>query len=228
MSSTENQYQQVDHRTRVGQERRQKMRMRLLESALLVYAEKGIDASVIDDVIVKAGVSRGTFYNYFRANSDVVTTLGEILSNEIVSQIEKTVGELPDPVEVLATGLRMFLQTTKDYPHYASFIWKAGFNAQTAQYLIYDYLPRHIKKSVAQGSFRVKDEQIAFEIIVGIMLATIFSLSTRSPGPGYPECMVKHALMALGISEPEAERLVRLPLPSTDLDANSLLVRAHS
>ena len=46
-------------------ERRARMRRTLVEAALLVFAEKGVDASVIDDVITAAGVSRGTFYKLF-------------------------------------------------------------------------------------------------------------------------------------------------------------------
>ena len=49
-----------DHRTRVAAEKRARMRRKLVESALLVFAEKGVDASVIEDVIAVAGVSRGT------------------------------------------------------------------------------------------------------------------------------------------------------------------------
>ncbi len=50
-----------DHRPRVAAEKRARMRRKLIENALLVFAEKGVDASVIDDVIRTANVSRGTF-----------------------------------------------------------------------------------------------------------------------------------------------------------------------
>ena len=61
-----------DHRTRVAAERRARMHRKLVESALLVFAEKGVDASVIEDVIAAADVSRGTFYNYFRTNGELL------------------------------------------------------------------------------------------------------------------------------------------------------------
>ena len=35
------------------------MQLRLIEAALAVFAEKGIEATVIDDVISAAGVARG-------------------------------------------------------------------------------------------------------------------------------------------------------------------------
>ncbi len=218
--------QATDHRTRVGQLRRQKMRARLIESALGVFAEKGIDASVIDDVISAAGVSRGTFYNYFRTNSELVIAIGEGLSNEIVSLIEEEVGDLEDPVEILATGLRLFLHTAKGFPHFARFVWKAGFNIDAAGHLVYEYLPRHIWRSMERKAFTVADVNTALEVIFGVMLAALYSLSTRSPAEGYPEQMVAHALIALGVPAPEATRLVALPLPQIALAEDSLLVRS--
>ena len=50
--------QTSQHRSRVGAERRHRTRVRLIESALEVFAAKGVDATVIEDVIASAGVSR--------------------------------------------------------------------------------------------------------------------------------------------------------------------------
>ncbi|HNN08489.1 MAG TPA: helix-turn-helix domain-containing protein, partial [Azospira sp.] len=60
----------VDHRTRVGQERRERTRAKLLAAALPVFAKHGADAAIIDSIIQQAGVARGTFYNYFRTNDE--------------------------------------------------------------------------------------------------------------------------------------------------------------
>ena len=73
-----------DHRPRVAAERRARMRRKLVESALFVFAEKGVDASVIEDVIAAAGVSRGTFYNYFRTNAELLAAAINELGNEVV------------------------------------------------------------------------------------------------------------------------------------------------
>lgn len=217
----------TNHRTRVGMERRQKMRMRLIESAFIVFAQKGVDVSVIDDVIAEAQVSRGTFYNYFRTNTELMAAVSQTLSNELVSLIEDTVGGREDPVDILATGLRLFLKTAIAYPHFASFVWRAGFNAVAAGHLVYTYLPRHIVRGTERGALAVTDVAAALEVIAGIMLAAVFSISTRSPGTDYPELMVKHILLALGVAQDEAFRLVCLPLPTIELPEQSLLVKAH-
>lgn len=45
----------VDHRSRVGAERRSRMRACLVECALLVFAEHGLDAAIINKMIKTAG-----------------------------------------------------------------------------------------------------------------------------------------------------------------------------
>ncbi len=71
-----------DHRTRVAAARGARMHHKLVESALLVFAEKGVDASVIEDVIAAADVSRGTFYNYFRTTGELFAAAIQELGNE--------------------------------------------------------------------------------------------------------------------------------------------------
>ena len=215
----------VDHRTRVGLERRRKMRMRLLKSAFIVFSQKGVDVSVIDDVIAEAKVSRGTFYNYFRTNSELMSAVGEMLSNELIDLIESVVGELDDPVEILATGLRLFLHTARDYPHFASFMWRSGFNSNSTGNLVYSYLPRHLTRSMQEERIEANDAVMALEFIVGVMLAAIFAISNRSPDKNYPEAMISQLLKGLGVSQVEAQRLVSLPLPTIRLPEESILVQ---
>ena len=115
-----------NHRTRVGAERRQKMRLRLLESALQVFAEKGPDGAVIDDMIVAAGISRGTFYNYFRTNEELLIALAETLSDELAQLVDALVQGIDDPLTRVALALRAYLHTARSYPLFAAFIDRAS------------------------------------------------------------------------------------------------------
>src|ERR1700691_3185860 len=97
-----------DHRPRVAAEKRARMRRKLVESALLVFAEKGVDASVIADVIGAAGVSRGTFYSYFRAIAELLVAVNEELNDEISTLIKAQVRPDPDPTARRWMGFRLF------------------------------------------------------------------------------------------------------------------------
>src|SRR5688572_6508878 len=86
-----------DHRVRVAALRREKMRARLLEAALIVFSQHGVEASVIDEITSVAGVSRGTFYNYFRTNEELLTAVAVEAGGEIAAAVMALFDEPPDP-----------------------------------------------------------------------------------------------------------------------------------
>ena len=97
-----------DHRTRVGREKRSRMRKRLLSAVMLCYAErKGHETPGIDDVIRVAEVSRATFYLHFVSMEEAFDALREQLADEIKA-VEQFFGRA-DPLEQLAIGIQMFL-----------------------------------------------------------------------------------------------------------------------
>ena len=97
-----------DHRTRVGREKRDRMRKRLLSAVMLCYAErKGHETPGIDDVIREAEVSRATFYLHFVSMEEAFKALSVQLADEIRS-VEHFF-ERSDPLERLAIGIQMFL-----------------------------------------------------------------------------------------------------------------------
>ncbi len=222
------QKQKVDHRTRVGNERRQKMRMRLVESALEVFDEKGIEATVIDDVISAAGVARGTFYNYFQTIDELLAALSMELGNDVMRSVERAVEDYPDPALRLASGLRLYLHTVLLYPSVSGFFWRAGLNAVGPSHLAFEYLPRHVQDGIDAGALKVGAVATAIDIIAGITLTTIRAASTREVAPDYPEQMVGHILLALGVTRATVARLLARDLPQIELSPDSMLARlAH-
>jgi AcrR family transcriptional regulator len=217
----------VDHRSRVGEERRQRMQLRLIESGLLVFAQKGVDASVVDDVIAEAGVSRGTFYNYFRTTAELLAAIGDTLGNELIALIDVVVKRHENPAERVGTGVRMFLRTAHSHPLFAAFVWRAGFNGASAGNLVHRYLPRDIAAGLERELFVAADVSAAMHVLVGISLSATFAISTRTMPKDYPEQTVVHLLLALGVPRKEAKRIVGMRLPALPFNEDSLLARTR-
>jgi AcrR family transcriptional regulator len=93
-----------DHRTRTAELRREQMRRRLIESAIIVFAEHGVSSAVIGQVIATAGVSRGSFYNYFRTNEELSDAVCMELAGELVAHAEAALTEDMVPETALAVG----------------------------------------------------------------------------------------------------------------------------
>lgn len=83
-------------------------RRELLDAARDVFVEKGFAAASVDDIVLRAGVARGTFYLYFQDKRAVFEALvDEFLSriSACVKSIDLSPGAAP-PVEQLRANVR--------------------------------------------------------------------------------------------------------------------------
>lgn len=217
-----------DHRTRVAADRREKMRARLIESAMLVFARRGADGSVIDEVITTAEVSRGTFYHYFRTNEELLAAVAEEVGNQLLQIVDPVIRELPDPAARVACGIRLALTVGRAHPHLAGFMLRVGPPALGAQSLATVYLPRDIEAGIESGRFAAMPARLAFDLITGPVLAAFHTLLTTVVPDDYPQQLAQAVLMALGVPRAAATKAASLALPPLHLSADSLLVRAQA
>lgn len=53
-------------------ERKKATRDRLIEAALRLFAARGYDATLVEEITRSAGVAKGTFFNYFKTKEDLL------------------------------------------------------------------------------------------------------------------------------------------------------------
>lgn len=68
----------------------------LMDSAQALFLDKGIVGTIIDEIVSKAGVSKGTFYHYFSSKSDVVAALRERFSRRFREQTQAAIDSVAD------------------------------------------------------------------------------------------------------------------------------------
>jgi AcrR family transcriptional regulator len=215
-----------NHRSRVGAERRERTRARLLESALLVFAEKGPEAAVIDDVIVLAGMSRGSFYNYFRTNEELLDAVSAVISDELLRLIDPVVQLHHDPVARVACGARLFLRSVQQYPLLGAFLSRLPWPTAGSQLIGVGFLARDLNTGIAQNRFTHIQPRVAVDLVVGTMFSAAHALSSETLPDEYPEEMAKAILQGLGVTERVAAKYIALPLPEVNLHEQSVLKRA--
>ena len=168
-----------DHRVRVGAQRREKTRLRLLESALTVFAEKGPDAAVIDDFIAAAGVARGTFYNHFKTTNELMLALAAAMSDEVLQVVDPIVLELDDPIARVAAGMRLYMQMAMRYPLWGGFITRVGTRIATRGQLVDQYLMRDLESALKSKRINVDSVLVARDIVLGSIFYGIETMLTE-------------------------------------------------
>jgi AcrR family transcriptional regulator len=218
----------VDHRPRVAAERRERMRKLLLESAMLVFAQKGVSSTVIHDVVAAANVSQGSFYKYFRTSDDLFHAVAEELSNEVVRLIEAAICTIENPALRVATAIRSYLHLMRNYPVVAQFIVSAGLRLANKKSAVYHYLPRDLKAGQKRGYFDALPANVAIDMIGGAGLMSIYRMVSEKTTKNYPERVVCTILRSLGVGASDAALFVAHPLPKLVAPLDSLLSRAQA
>lgn len=212
-----------DHRARVGEQRRARMRRRLVQSAMRVFACKGVDASVIEDVIADAGVSRGTFYNYFTSNVDLMAAAEQELGRDLVDEVEKRVVQVDGGAARLATGILLFLGVARDCPLFGRLVARVGLQKTGPGGLIHRYMPTHIRAGTQEGDFLPVPLPVALDLIAGAAVAGVERMMRGEASPDHPADIVAAILRGLGMEASAARRLADRPVAPLTPAAGSLL-----
>jgi AcrR family transcriptional regulator len=94
-------------------------RGRLLDAIAVVVAEKGYAAASVADVIAHAGVSRRTFYEYFRDKEDCFLAAYDAGVEILIETVREAGSGLDDPLSVTRARVHAYLETLAAEPAFA-------------------------------------------------------------------------------------------------------------
>jgi AcrR family transcriptional regulator len=97
----------VNRRTQA--ERRAATRAALIAAARALFAERGYAAVGTEQIVRRAGVTRGALYHHFPAKPDLFRAVYERVEQELTERIVTEVPLVGDPVAVLRDGTAVFL-----------------------------------------------------------------------------------------------------------------------
>ena len=89
-------------------------RDQLLAAARTLFAERGYGGVGTEEIVARAGVTRGALYHHFADKKDLFRAVFEEVEEELVASIGAKMGAVDDPWELLVTGLRAFLDACLD------------------------------------------------------------------------------------------------------------------
>jgi AcrR family transcriptional regulator len=189
--------------------RRKRTRERLIAAALEVIAEKGAEAASIEDFVAAAGVSRGTFYNYFPAVEDLLSALNAQMGAEMDQTFVAVTEGVRDPALGLALVIQESFRQSAINPTRA---WVAlridGANVprQAESVARFDMI---FRAAVARGRFRSIDGDAARNLLFGaVRMAQVEILAGRAD-PAHTVELVALVLVAYGLALEEAAEISR-------------------
>jgi AcrR family transcriptional regulator len=198
---------------------RLRTRALLLDAAVRVFARKGAGAAAIHEIAAEAGVSNGTFYNYFRTREELVEATSLRLTERLFADVTASSTAIDDAAERVAIGSRRFVATAGEDPTWGAAvlrIWasSAVLNVHTSRAVLAD-----LRAGRRSGRFRFASEAAALDLVQGAVLAGIRSVLERRAGPEHPSHVAGLVLRGLAVPPDEADAIARRPLPGSGIRA---------
>jgi AcrR family transcriptional regulator len=206
---SENELESADHRVRVARERRERMRARLLEAVMHVYAghiEEGPPS--VDSVIRQADVSRATFYKYFNSVEEAISALGRELVDEMIASLINLYNPRDTAFFRMTGAIQLFLLRSVIDPTWAAFVGRSDGLARDGE--LFRGITTHLAQSRESHLVEFKNLEAATTIAIGSLMEAIRHLAvTRNPSREYIDEVTVMILRGLGLDAAQAAETVR-------------------
>ena len=218
-----------------GARRKRETRARLLDAALRLMAEKGMEGVAINEITEAADVGFGSFYNHFESKEAIYATLVDNVFEEFADTLDRLAGGLSDPAEVIAVSVRHTLMRARRDPVWGRFLIREGFSAGMLSRGLGQRLLRDIGNGIAAKRFIVADPFIGFLSVGGTVLAAVAAelnfVAPSAPaaqlldelgfsGEHFAERTAATILQTLGLKRAEAEKIAMRALPLIEAEVD--------
>jgi AcrR family transcriptional regulator len=131
---------------------RQSQRERLFAATVAVVADKGYEATRVEDVLVLAGVSRNAFYKHFSNKRDCFVATLEAINGFVVPAIVDTFEQTPGPWDrKLAAILDLLATAIVAQPAMARVAWVEVYSGGPAAIAVAEQLDNKIEDIVCRA-----------------------------------------------------------------------------
>lgn len=196
-------------RAAAAEQRRARTRERLLDAAEAVVAEKGLEAASVEEIVRGAGVSRGTFYNYFPTPTDLIHALNHRVAAHLDDQLDGLALQSDDPATRLAATFHTVLVAYLADPVRGWVAFQVANSRAPRQRAFEARFAQLYEQGVARGQFRQVDMTAAWTVAFGAMRMAQRDTVAAGAVPIQTVQVVALILAAFGLPYDEAERISR-------------------
>lgn len=203
----------VNFRTRTGRVRRARTRATILAAAFEIFDAKGVGRTTVEDVRERAGLARGSFYNYFQTYEDMLKELAAEIARQINAEQSERFEDLPNRAERLWSYLRYAILRASSDRSCTEVLLRVTPLVGSLTDHMRAHAEREMQLSADSGAIRVPSTDVALDLGYGLVTMTLRrALDTKSAKRELQAAGLM-LLRAYGVDEAEARRISRLRPP---------------
>lgn len=188
---------------------------RLHRAALQLFAERGVTQVNVSELAEAAGMARGTVYNNVSDLDGLFSQVAAQLSAEMTERIESSVGQIQDPAQKLANGIRYFTKRAHEDPHWGRFVCRFALSAASLQEIWTGQAVKDLQEGLEKGRYVFQQEQLASVvafITAAVLGSILLVLEGRKTWRDAGSDAAQFVLTAVGVPREEARALASMEL----------------
>lgn len=202
----------------LGRRDRRKLATRgaLLDATQALLSSQSMDALSVDEIVERADVARGTFYNYFADKAALERELAAQVRTRVENEIARTNEGIRDPAERIARAFCCVLQFFLGARQQADAMARLFPRATDPAAPINAGVRGDVTEGLERGRIVAPSEDVAVATIVGVFMAGVNRALDlpSSKADTIAIGMGTILLHGLGIGRPQAERIMRQAVQS--------------
>lgn len=185
----------------------------LVDAALRLFSRQGIGATTIYEIAQEAGVSNGSFYNYFRTREDILVAGAHRLAKYFTDQVSASYADVTDAAERVSIGSRRFMLKAASDPEWGAAVLSVWNGTPLMAKRVSKALLRDLRLGRRAGRFTYRSERAAVDLVQGVVLAGMRSILEGASATRHARETTGLVLQGLGVPAEEASEVARRPLP---------------
>lgn len=188
-------------------------RTALIAAGLDLMVDRPIDAIAIDEVVARAGVAKGSFFNHFVDKHAFAAAVAAVVRLEVEAEVARANAGIVDPVARIAGGMAVAARLAIAQPRRMTILLRAQEPATSQTHPLNRGLKGDIEAALAEGLLRPEARDMGVTYWLGLCLVLSAHLVTTRPPLTLAATlladMLTLGLTGLGVPAERAAQLAR-------------------
>ena len=166
-----------------------KTKRKIFEASMKLFAEKGYDATSVEEITATVGVAKGTLYYHFSSKEEIYNFLLEEGTKLLINNIDVKVSKLNNSIDKLRSIALLQLRVITKYQNlitiYLFQVWGSDQRNQKCQKYINDYISKIneiVEDGIKKGELKEgNSEIIASEIFAFTCAGFMYKIKSDKP-----------------------------------------------
>ncbi|WP_301109053.1 TetR family transcriptional regulator [Sporosarcina sp.] len=151
----------------------------IVQSAIEVFKEQGIEKTKISDIVKRAGIAQGTFYLYFPSKLSLMPAIAEVMVAKTMEIVKQTVDDQASYSKQFEQIVDAIYEVNKEYYEILAVIYSGLASTEhireweTVYAPFYEWISAKLEAAKLEGAVRqsIKPDRTA-KILIGLIEST--------------------------------------------------------